>query len=104
MHRAAIEVDVFPAKPEELTAPHSRFERENDEWLQQGGAPPIAGFEQAPLFTPFEATLSALWDARSSHELHRVAWQVESPLARRNVDRVRERVQLPNDRRGRNAL
>src|SRR5664280_777858 len=93
-------MNMLPAKPEKLTTAHPCLDSQNDKLLQQRRSSPITCREQALFFPIFKTALAPLRDSRASNHLHRVAWQPESPLPKRSLDGVAQRVEFAYHRRG----
>src|SRR5262245_60288171 len=97
VHDALSEMDLLPAKSEQFTAAHRGLYSEDDKLPQQWRSSPITRGEQALFFFIFETALAALWDARASNHLYRIAWQPEAPLPECYLDGVADRIEFAHD-------
>src|SRR5712664_4728074 len=97
MSDAANEVDVLPLQVEHLASAHGCLDRQNDKGFHQGCATLITCHKQPGFLTGFQAPSASPRNLWTSHQLHRVARQPETPLAGRDLNRVGHSVELTDD-------
>src|ERR1035437_6994560 len=94
-------MNMLPAESEQFATAHSCLNCQNDKLLQQRRSSPLTCGEQALFFPIFEAAFAPLWDARASNHFHGIAREPITPLPKRGLDGVAQRVEFAHDcRRG----
>src|SRR5690242_17373175 len=94
---AAFKVHMLPAQFKELPPSHASLDGKDNKRLKQRSASAIAGRQERIFFALFETTCAPPRDWRTSHKLHRVAWDPKTPFLSRNLDRVGNGIHFSDD-------